>query len=378
MPTPGPLDGLLVVDLSRVLAGPFATMLLADLGARVVKIERPGTGDDSRAYGPFADGRSLYFARVNRGKESITADLKSPGGRALLDALLDRADVFVENFRPGVMERLGYGPGTLMQRWPSLIALSLSGFGHSGPWSGRPAYDTVVQGMSGLMSITGSADGEPTKPGTSIADLSAGLYGAIAILSAVHERSRTGKGQHLDVAMFDATVSLLEGAALNFLATGKAPGRIGNAHFGIAPFDTFRCADRAITICAANDVLFESLLNVLGAPETANDERFVTNAMRLEHRDELKQLIEGLLATEAAASWLDRLAAAGVPSGPVMDVAEAISSPQTEARRMVVRAGGLPLPGTPIKSSAHPDPTERPPAPDLDADGAAIRDWLGL
>jgi CoA:oxalate CoA-transferase len=344
----------------------------------VIKIEKPGGGDDSRTYGPFQDGRSLYFARVNRGKESITADLKSDGGRALLDALLDRADVLVENFRPGVMDRLGYGPAALAERWPSLIALSLSGFGHTGPWSQRPAYDAVVQGMSGLMSITGTPEGEPTKPGIPVADLSAGLYGAIAVLAALHERNTTGCGQHLDVAMFDTTMSLLEGAALHYLAAGIAPARIGNAHFAIAPFDTFRCADRAITICAANDALFGDLLDVLGLRWVSDDPRFTTNALRHEHRDELKVLLEAGLATKPAPDWLALLADAGVPSGPVMDVAEAVSSPQAQARNMVINAGGLPLPGNPIKSSIHPDPTERPAAPDLDADGAAIRDWLDL
>jgi len=375
---PGPLDDLLVVDLSRVLAGPFTGMLLADLGARVIKVERPGAGDDSRAYGPFAGDRSYYFARVNRGKESIAVDLKSDGGRAVVEALLDRADILIENFRPGVMERLGYGPAALTERWPALIGLSLSGFGHTGPWSHRPAYDAVVQGMAGVMSITGDADGEPTKPGIPIADLSAGLYGAIAILSALHERQRTGKGQHLDVAMFDTTLSLLEGAALHYLARGVSPARIGNAHFAIAPFDTFRCADRSITICAANDALFATLLEVLNIPEAGDDPRFRTNALRHDHRDALKAVLEAALAGDTGANWLERLGDAGVPCGPVMDVGEAVSSPQAEARNMIIEAGGLRLPGNPIKSSAHPDPLTRPSAPEVDADGDAIRTWLGL
>jgi CoA:oxalate CoA-transferase len=287
----GPLAGLLVVDLSRVLAGPFTAMLLADLGARVVKVERPLTGDDSRAYGPFLDGQSLYFARVNRGKESIALDLKSADGRIVLDALLTRADVVVENFRPGVMGRLGYGPDALAERFPRLVALSLSGFGHTGPWSQRPAYDAVVQAMSGVMSITGPAGGAWAKPGVPIADLSAGLYGAVAALAALRERDLTGRGQHVDVAMFDTTVSLLEGAALRFLATGSVPSSIGNAHFSIAPFDTFACADRDITVCAANDALFGALCGVLGVALAA-DPRFASNALRHDHRDALKSLHE--------------------------------------------------------------------------------------
>jgi CoA:oxalate CoA-transferase len=373
----GPLAGLLVVDLSRVLAGPFTCMLLADLGARVVKVERPESGDDSRAYGPFVGGESMYFARVNRGKESIALDLKSADGRAVLDALLDRADAIVENFRPGVMARLGYGPAELAERFPRLVALSLSGFGHTGPWSQRPAYDAVVQAMSGVMSITGEPGGAWVKPGSPIADLSAGLYGAVAVLAALRERDATGRGQHLDVAMFDTTVSLLEGAALRFLATGETPTSIGNAHFAIAPFDTFACADRTITVCAANDVLFGVLCGVLALPLAA-DARFATNALRHEHRDALKALVEAALAASPADVWLERLGSAGVPCGPVMDVAEAVGSAQTAARHMVVEAGGMRLPGNPVKSSVHADPVTYPPAPGLDADGPSIRRELGL
>lgn len=374
----GPLRDLLVVDLSRVLAGPFAALLLADLGARVVKVERPGGGDDSRHYGPFLDGRSLYYARVNRGKESIALDLKSADGRQVLDALLSRADVLVENFRPGVMDRLGYGPATLDVRFPQLVALSLSGFGHTGPWSQRPAYDSVIQGMAGVLTITGDPGGPPTKPGIPLADLSAGLYGAVAVLAALHERERTGRGQQLDIAMFDTTLSLLEGAALGYLATGIAPRSMGNAHFSIAPFDTFACADRPITICAAHDAQFASLAAAIGRPQLCTDPRFVSNALRHDHRGALKAALETALATADARTWLERLAAAGVPAGPVTGVGEALESEQVAARHMVIDAGGLPGPGNPIKSSRHPDRTVMPPAPDFDADSATIRGWLGI
>jgi CoA:oxalate CoA-transferase len=375
---PGPLTGLLVADFSRVLAGPFATMMLADLGARVVKVEKPGTGDDSRSYGPFsADDRSLYFARVNRGKESVVLDLKDPADQRVARGLATRADVVVENYRPGVMDRLGLGWAGLSPEHPELVYCSISGFGHTGPWSLRPAYDAVVQGMSGIMTITGQADGPPAKPGVPIADLSAGLYAFGAITTALLGVQRHGHGTHLDVAMYDATVSLLESAALSFLATGVDPHRIGNAHFSIAPFDTFRCADREITICAANDMLFGALAAALGLPGLVSDPRYATNAGRHEHREVLRVDLETVLRTARAAHWLAVLEAAGVPCGPISTVAEAVASPQTTARRMVVDAGGLPVPGNPIKASAYDDPAVRRSAPLLDEHGDAVRAEFG-
>jgi CoA:oxalate CoA-transferase len=369
----GPLDGLLVVDFSRVLAGPFATMMLADLGARVIKVEKPDTGDDSRSYGPFVGDRSLYFARVNRGKESIALDLRDPQDLVLARALVERADVLVENFRPGVMARLGLGPDEARALNPRLVYCSISGFGHTGPWSQRPAYDAVVQGMSGIMSITGSADGPPVKPGSPVADLSAGLYAFGGICAALLGRGADGPGTHLDVAMYDATLSLLEGAALSWLATGVDPGRIGNAHFSIAPFDTFACADRDITVCAANDLLFGALAAALGLPGLLTDGRFTTNALRHAHRAELKAALQDVLGTRPAGHWLQVLEAAGVPCGPISDVAEAVGSEQSRARQMVVDAGGVPVPGQPLKLSSWPDPGARPPAPELDEHGPALR-----
>ena len=373
MATTGPLDGLLVADFSRVLAGPFAAMMLADLGARVVKVERPGTGDDSRGYGPFVDGRSLYFARVNRGKESIALDLKAPSDLAVARRLVARADVLVENYRPGVMDRLGLGWPEAQALNPRLVYCSVSGFGHTGPWRERPAYDAVVQGMSGIMSVTGSAAGPPIKPGVPIADLSAGLYAFGGITSALLGRARTGVGTHVDIAMYDATVSLLEGAALSWLATGRDPGRIGNAHFAIAPFDTFSCADRDITVCAANDVLFGVLVTALGLPRLATDERFTSNALRHDNRDDLKRELETVLRAKPAQHWLSLLAGAGVPCGPISDVAEAVGSEQARVRNMVVEAGGLPVPGNPVKTSAWADPPTRTAAPALDEHGDALR-----
>lgn len=377
MPTPpapsGPLTGLLVADFSRVLAGPFATMMLADLGARVVKIERPGTGDDSRSYGPFLDGRSLYFARVNRGKQSVALDLKDPDDRAVARCLALRADVLVENYRPGVMSRLGLGPDELLARSPGLVYCSISGFGHSGPWSQRPAYDAVVQAMSGIMQLTGTPGGPPTKPGVPIADLSAGLYAFGGITSALLGRLRGGPGTHLDVALYDATTSLLESPALSYLATGGEPAALGNRHFSIVPFDSYACADREIVICAGNDRLFAALARALGAPELAADRRFASNALRFDHREQLDAELEARLRTDTAEHWLGELDLAGVPCGPISTVGEALSSAQAQTRRSVVEAGGLPVPGNPLKLSAYEDPQERPAAPGLDEHGAAVR-----
>jgi CoA:oxalate CoA-transferase len=372
----GPLDGLVVADFSRVLSGPFATMMLADLGARVIKVEKPDTGDDSRTYGPFVDGRSLYFERVNHGKESIALDLRDPADLSVARALVATADVLVENFRPGVMTRLGLGPAEVLAAHPRLVYCSISGFGHTGPWSQLPAYDAVVQGLSGIMAITGSEDGPPVKPGSPVADLSAGLYAFGAITTALLGRASSGKGTHIDIAMYDATVSLLEGAALSFLATGGEPPRMGNAHFSIAPFDTFSCADRDITICAANDLLFGALCVALELPALLSDERFATNALRHENRLSLKELFEKALSSGTAAEWLTRLEAAGVPCGPISSVSEAVASPQSTARQMVVQADGVPVPGNPVKLSSWPDPGVRRRAPLLDQHGPAVRGEL--
>ena len=374
----GPLSGLLVVDLTRVLAGPFATMMMADLGARVVKIERPGRGDDSRAYGPFVDGRSAYFARVNRGKESVALDLRQEADRAVLLGLADRADVLIENFRPGVMDRLGLGWAALQARNPRLVYASVSGFGQSGPWRERPAYDTVVQAAAGLFAVTGEPAGEPVKMGTSIADLTAGLYAFGAVLAALRGRDATGRGAQVDVAMFDSALSLLEGAALHYLARRTEPPRLGNMHHSISPFGSFRCADAPIVVCAANDGLFGVLCTVLGNPALVTDPRFADNLGRVTHRDALSVELEAALAPAPAADWLDRLGAAGVPVSAVAGVGAALDSVQADARRMVITAGGLPMPGNPMKIAPWPDPADRPGPPDLDEHGAAVRAELGL
>ncbi len=373
----GPLSGLLVADFTRVLSGPFATMMLADLGARVVKVEHPRAGDDSRGYGPFVGGSSVYFARVNRGKQSVALDLRVPGDLAVARALAVRADVLVENFRPGVMARLGLGPDELLAAHPSLVYCSISGFGHTGPWSLRPAYDAVVQGMAGVVAVTGPEGGVPVKPGIPVADLSAGLHAFGGITAALLGRARTGRGTHLDVAMYDATVNLLESPALSFLSSGTEPVPLGNAHFSIAPFDSFACADREIMVCAANDDLFVALAHALAAPGLAADPRYATNALRHEHRPALTADLEALLAGGTAEHWLGELELAGVPCGPIATVGEACGSAQTRVRRMVVDAGGLSVPGNPLKMSGWDDPAERPPAPGLDEHGALVRAEFG-
>jgi CoA:oxalate CoA-transferase len=374
----GPLAGLLVVDLTRVLAGPFATMMMADLGARVVKVERPGTGDDARTYGPFVDGRSTYFARVNRGKESIALDLKDPGDKAVLVALADRADVLIENYRPGVMDRLGLGFGTLAARNPRLVYASVSGFGQTGPWRVRPAYDTVVQAAAGMFAVTGEPAGEPVKMGTSIADLTAGLYVFGAVMAALQGRERTGAGAQVDVAMFDSALSLLEGAALHYLNRHTEPPRLGNMHHSISPFGTFHCEDAPIVICAGGDGLFGVLCTVLGRPELVRDPRFADNDGRVVNQDALSVELEAALGTAPAAQWLEKIAGAGVPCSAVSTVGAALESEQTAVRRMVIRAGGLPMVGNPMKIAPYGDPAERPGPPGLDEHGAAIRQELGV
>jgi CoA:oxalate CoA-transferase len=374
----GPLAGLLVVDLTRVLAGPFATMMMADLGARVVKVERPGHGDDARSYGPFVDGRSTYFARVNRGKESIALDLKEPAGKAVLVALAGRADVLIENYRPGVMDRLGLGYDALAAGNPRLVYASVSGFGQTGPWRERPAYDTVVQAAAGLFAVTGDPDGEPYKMGTSIADLTAGLYVFGAVMAALQGRTASGRGAQVDVAMFDSALSLLEGAALHYLNRHTEPPRLGNMHHSISPFGTFHCADAPIVICAGGDGLFGVLCTVLGRPELVTDPRFVANDGRVTNQRELAAELEAALRTGPAAGWLEKIAAAGVPCSAVSTVGTALASEQTAVRQMVITAGGLPMVGNPMKIAPYEDPAERRRSPELDEHGAAIRQELGL
>jgi CoA:oxalate CoA-transferase len=374
----GPFADVTVLDLTRVLAGPYCTMVLADLGARVIKVERPGAGDDARAFGPFAGGRSAYFASLNRGKESVALDLKDGADRAIFEALLARADVLVENFRPGTLERLGYGWEDLAPRFPRLVYAAVSGFGASGPYSGRPAYDVIAQAMGGIMSLTGHPDAPPTRVGTSIGDIAAGLFTAIGVGAALHHRSASGRGTKIDVAMLDAQVAILENAIARYLATGEVPGPLGSRHPSIAPFAAFAAAGGHLVLAAGNDALFAKLCAVLGRPSLAVDPRFATNEARVRGEAALRGELEAALAARTVAEWLPLLEAAGVPCGPIQDVAQVLADPQVAARNMVIRAGDARMAGNPVKLAAFPDPAQRAPAPELDQDRAAILRELGL
>jgi CoA:oxalate CoA-transferase len=373
----GPLTGVSVVDLTRVLAGPYCTLVLAELGARVIKVERPGTGDDAREVGPHLNGKSAYFMSLNRGKESIALDLGDAAERAIFDKLLARADVLVENYRPGVLAKHSLDWPKLHARWPRLILASISGFGQTGPYAHRPAFDIVVQAMGGVMSLTGHPGGPPTRVGTSIGDITAGLFGAIGVLAALHERATTGLGRWVDVAMLDSQVAILENAIARYAATGQVPGPLGARHPSIAPFAAFKTRDKPIVIAAGHDAAFRQVCDVLEAPELASDSRFATIPDRVRNADILGAEIEKRLASRSAADWLARLERAGVPCGPLNDVAAVLADPQVRARHMIVSvddpvAGRLEMPGNPIKLDGRADPTTRPPAPELDANRAAI------
>jgi CoA:oxalate CoA-transferase len=383
MAQPGPLSGITIVDLSRILAGPYCTLLLAELGARVIKVEAPNGGDDARQYGPFTNGKSTYFASVNRGKESIALDLKSTADREIFERLLDKADAVVENFRPGTMERLGYGWDTLHPRYPRLIYAAASGFGHTGPYSHYPSYDMVVQGLGGIMSITGHPGMPLTRIGTSIGDLAGGLYTTIALNAALLHRERTGEATKVDVALFDCQLALLENAIMRYTTSGEIPGPMGARHPSITPFEAFSTKDGNLIIAAGNDGLWVKLTEALGHPELAQDPDYKTNPLRNQHQPRLKEELDRILSTDTTEHWIAVLEAAGIPCGPVNNVAQALAHPQTAARNMLVEVddpttGPLSLAGNPMKFSAFEDPATRPPSPDLDGDRAKILRELGM
>jgi CoA:oxalate CoA-transferase len=373
----GPLSDLVVIDLTRVLAGPFCTMLLSDLGARVIKVENPQGGDDSRAYGPFINGKSGYFISQNRGKESIALDLKAEADRAVLHRLLKGADVLVENFRAGAMDRLGLGWSALQARYPKLIYAATSGFGQTGPYAQRAAYDIIAQAMGGIMSVTGHEGSPPTRVGSSIGDLGAGLFTALGIMTAVHHRTRTGAGMMIDVAMLDSQVALLENSIARYFATGKPPKPLGARHPSIAPFEPYETKDGWVVIACGNDELFRKLTRTLGQPQLAEDPHFATNAQRSEHVVLLKATLEDTLRHHPTQHWLDLLLPAGIPCAPINDVGQAVHDPQVQARQMVLpvddpSVAPLMVAGMPIKMSAYPDAQKRDAAPELDADRARI------
>jgi CoA:oxalate CoA-transferase len=383
MPATGPLAGITVVDLTRVLAGPYCTMMLSDLGARIIKVERPDTGDDARQIGPFIEGKSAYFVSLNRGKESIALDLNDDADREVFDALLERADVLIENFRAGTMEKLGYGWEALHLRHPSLIYAAVSGFGHTGPYRERPAYDLVVQAMGGIMSLTGQPDGRPTRTGTSMGDITAGLFVCAGINAALFHRAQTGEAQKIDVAMLDCQVAILENAVARYQATGVVPTPLGSRHPSITPFDSFETRDGSFVIAAGNDALFSSLCRALERGDLLEDSRFTSNVSRTQNHEALKVELEQTLRARESVKWLDILSRAGVPCGPIQDIRQVLEDPQIRARNMIVSLDepgldNFKVAGNPIKISGVPDPVGRPAAPTLDGDREALLAELGL
>lgn len=379
---PRPLAGVTVIDLTRILAGPYCTLVLANLGARVIKVERPPVGDEARTIGPFVGGKSLYFSALNYDKESIALDLKRPEDRAVFEELLGAADVLVENFRPGVLERLGYGWTTLAARWPRLVYAAASGFGHTGPLRDRPAFDLVAQAMGGMLSLTGYPDGPPARVGVSIGDIAAGLFLTVGIASALVKRQETGRGTMIDVAMLDCQLAILENALTTHLVTGAVPGRLGTRHPNIAPFQAFATADgRSVVVCAGHDDQFATFCESIGRPELLGDPRFATPDLRRQHADALERELEAVFRTRPAAAWLEVFERAAIPSGPVNTVAEAVRNPQVGARGMIVEIpdpaiGTLFVAGNPIKLAGVPERSDHRAPPDLDADRAQILAWL--
>ena len=379
----GPLNGVTVVDLTRVLAGPYCTMVMADLGARVIKVEIPETGDLARGIGPFISGESAYFASLNRGKESIALDIKADDDRLIFEALLDHADVLVENFRPGAMKRLGYGWEALQTKYPRLIYAAVSGFGQTGPHSSRPAFDMVVQGMGGLMSLTGQPGGLPTRVGTSIGDITASLFATIGITSALYQRENTGRGMFIDIAMLDCQVAILENAIVRYVATGKVPEPLGSRHPSIAPFAAFATADGHIIIAAGKDEQFHTLSEIIGRSELASDPRYSNPINRVKNVEDLQKDLEHTLKTQTSAHWLKVLEKAGIPCGPIYNVEQVLNDPHVRARNMVVvidnpTVGRIKLAGNPIKMSGFVDPSERGPIPDLDSARERLLAELGF
>ncbi len=365
-----PLANIRVLDLTRVLAGPFCTMLLHDLGAEIIKVEIPEKGDDSRCFGPFLNKRSLYFLSVNRGKKSLSLNLKHPTGKKILKELVKKSDVLVENYRPGTMEKLGMEYETLKEINPRLIYAAASGFGHSGPYSRRPAYDILAQAMGGIMSITGWQDSPPTRVGMSLGDITASLFTTIGITSALYQREKTGKGQKIDVAMLDCQVAILENALARCQADGKCPEPLGNRHPTIAPFQAYKASDDYLVVSVGNDTLWKTFCQTIGKPELIDDPRFKSNNLRTENIDTLNKILDGVFSQKTAQEWLNMFEKAHIPHAPINSITDVMKDPQVNARNMIVEAedseaGMVNIAGNPIKMETLPDPLPQCKAPEI-------------
>jgi crotonobetainyl-CoA:carnitine CoA-transferase CaiB-like acyl-CoA transferase len=372
----GPLTGLRVFDLTRILAGPMCTQILGDLGADVIKIERPGQGDDTRKWGPpfvkDKDGKdtteSAYYLGINRNKRSVTLDISKPEGHAIAKNLIARCDIFIENFKVGDMAKYRLDYAELKFEFPRLIYCSITGFGQTGPYAPRAGYDFLAQGMGGIMSITGHADGEPTKVGVAVTDIVTGIFTSTAILAAIHHRTVTGQGQYIDMSLLDSQVGWLANAGMQYLVSGQAPQRLGNEHPSIVPYSVVKSADGFFILAVGNDSQFQKFCTFAGKPEWAADERFKTNPTRVKHRAEIYRLINDLTATKPTSYWMEGLEKLGVPVGPVNDVAQVFNDPHVLARGMKVTmpyptagSGSIDLIGNPIKLSESPVDYHRPP-----------------
>jgi glutaryl-CoA transferase len=391
----GPLGHVRVLELSRVLAGPWAAQTLADLGASVIKVEKPGTGDDTRTYAPpYAanrdgshSGESAYFLSTNRGKRSVTIDFIHPEGQKLVQALAAKSDVVIENFKVGGLAKYGLGYPSLQPLNPGLIYCSITGFGQTGPYRHKPGYDFMIQGIGGLMSITGEPDqrpgGGPMKVGVAVADIFTGLYAAIAILGALAHRDRTGAGQYIDLALLDTQVAVLANQAMNYLVTGVAPQRLGNAHPNIVPYQVFAASDGHIIVAVGNEKQFARMCEVIGRPDLASDARFASNASRVHNREELVAILQGIFVTRTMRDWLQALERAGVPCGPINTVADVFADPQVQARGLKLdlphpSIGAVPSVANPIKYSMTPiDYRSAPPMLGADTD-EILREMLGV
>jgi len=380
----GALAGIRVLDLTRVLAGPYCTMFLGDLGAEVVKVEQPGIGDDTRGWGPpFAGGESAYFLCTNRNKKSLTVDLKSAEGIALIRQMADRADVLIENFRPGAMDRLGLGEKELRAKNPKLIYASLTGFGADGPMADIPGYDLIVQAWGGLMSITGTPESGPLKVGVAIIDLVAGLMLGKSIVAALYAREKIGVGQKIDTSLLEAEVAALINAGSNYLIGGQVPGRWGNAHPTIVPYQSFETADSFLVLGAASEAIWKRLCPALGRADLADDPRFAKNAKRVENRHALIAILSEILMTRTAADWVNALNQANIPCAPVQTIDQVFAAPQVLHRDMLVEvdhptAGKVKLAGIPVKFSVTPASVRLPPPLLGEHNDEVLASWLGM